>query len=293
MACLFAARLSQAGIPVTLLGTWREGLDALQSHGVRLIDEDGLEHAFPVQVAAAASDCTGSRFALVLVKAWQTEHAARQLAACLAPDGLALTLQNGLGNRETLEQALGPGHVAFGVTTMGATLLGPGQVRPGGEGKVSLGAHPGLAALADLLQLAEMDVEYAPNVDDLLWSKLVVNAAINPLTGLLRVPNGALLKLEPARALLGAVAIETASVAKALGRHLAYPDPVAAVEAVAVRTATNKSSMLQDLLRGAPTEIDAINGAIVSVGDECGIATPMNRMLWLLIRAHAMRGKSG
>jgi 2-dehydropantoate 2-reductase len=138
-----------------------------------------------------------------------------------------------------------------------------------------------------------MEVEYAPNVDDLLWSKLVVNAAINPLTGLLRVPNGALLELEPARALLGAVARETALVANASGRRLAYPDPVAAVEAVASRTATNTSSMLQDLLRGAPTEIDAISGAIVAVGDECGIATPLNRTLWLLIRAHAMRGKSG
>ena len=169
-------------------------------------------------------------------------------------------------------------------------MVGPGQVRPGGEGMVSIGAHPALDPLASLLQRAGMAVKVVPGADDLLWSKLVVNAAINPLTGLLRVPNGELLDYPPARTLLAVVAREAAEVAAALGRRLTYPEPVAATEAVAARTATNTSSMLQDLLRGAPTEIDAINGAIVAAAEECGISAPVNRTLWLLIRAQVMRG---
>jgi 2-dehydropantoate 2-reductase len=285
LACLFAARLAAAGVQVTLLGTWPEGLEALRAHGVRLAGADGSEQAYPVRATADPADCAGARFALVLVKSWQTERAARQLAACLSPDGLALTLQNGLGNREKLAEALGGPRVALGVTTTGATLVGPGRVRPGGEGTISLGAHPRLDPLADLLRGAGFAVEAVPEANDLLWSKLVINAAINPLTALLRVPNGELLNRPSARALMGAAAREAAAVAGALGRRLTYPDPVATSEAVAQRTAVNHSSMFQDVLRGAPTENDAICGAIVTAGKECGVPTPVNHTLWLLVKA--------
>jgi 2-dehydropantoate 2-reductase len=285
LACLFAARLAAAGTQVTLLGTWPEGLAALRTHGVRLVGANGSASAYPVRATDNPTDCRGAQSALVLVKSWQTERAAAQLAACLAPDGLALTLQNGLGNRERLAVALGPSRVALGVTTMGATLVGPARVRPGGEGTLSLGAHPRLHPLARQLERADFTVEIVPDANDLLWSKLVINAAINPLTALLRVPNGELLTRPSARALMAAAAREAAAVAAALGRHLTYPDPVATAEAVAHRTAVNHSSMFQDVLRGAPTEIDAICGAIVTAGEGCGVPTPMNRTLWLLVQA--------
>jgi 2-dehydropantoate 2-reductase len=285
LACLFAARLAAAGVQITLLGTWTEGLEGLRARGVRLEKVDGSADAFPVRATDNPADCEGARLALVLVKSWQTERAATQLAACLAPDGLALTLQNGLGNRERLASALGPSRVALGVTTTGATLLGPGKVRPGGEGTLSLGAHPRLESLAALLEQAGFAIEIVPEADDLLWSKLVINAAINPLTALLHVPNGELLARPSVRPLMAAAAREAAAVATALDRRLTYPDPVAMAEAVARRTATNHSSMYQDVLRGAPTEIDAICGAIVTAGEGCGVPTPVNWTLWLLIKA--------
>lgn len=290
LACLFAARLAAAGIPVTLLGTWREGLEALRTHGVRVVGTDGSEQAYPVQATADPADCAGARLALVLVKSWQTDRAARQLAGCLAADGLALTLQNGLGNREKLEELLGAGRVALGVTTAGGTLLGPGRVRPGGEGPISLGAHPRLEPLAALLRQAGFEVDQVPAADDLLWSKLVINAAINPLTALLRLPNGELLNRPSARMLMAAAASEAAAVAAALGLRLTFADPVAAAEAVARRTAINHSSMFQDVQRGAPTEIDAICGAIVQAGERCGLPTPVNRALWLLVKAMVQEG---
>jgi 2-dehydropantoate 2-reductase len=285
MACLFAARLAAADRPVQMLGTWQAGLEALRTHGVRLVGTDGVERAYPVRATADPADCRGAPLALVLVKSWQTRRAARQLAKCLSANGLAITLQNGLGNREKLADALGEQRVALGVTTSGATLVGPGCVRPGGEGTLSLGAHPRLGPLPDLLRQAGFEVEIVPEADDLLWSKLVVNAAINPLTALLRVPNGELPARPAARTLLGAAAQEAATVAVALGRRLTYSDPVLTAEAVARRTALNHSSMFQDVSRGAPTEIDAICGAIVAAGEECGIPTPVNRTLWLLVQA--------
>src|SRR3990172_7858134 len=96
MACLFGARLS-AHARVTLLGTWPEGLAALQRDGVRL-DAGGMETRYPVRVTSDPLDARGARFALVLVKSWQTQRAAEMLTGCLAPDGVALTFQNRLGN---------------------------------------------------------------------------------------------------------------------------------------------------------------------------------------------------
>jgi 2-dehydropantoate 2-reductase len=142
-----------------------------------------------------------------------------------------------------------------------------------------------VAALVEILHLAGFEVETTPNADSLVWSKLVINAAINPLTALLRVPNGELLQRPTARSLMGELAREAAAVAEAQGIPLTFSDPVTAAEAVARRTARNHASMFQDVQRGAPTEIDAICGAIVRTGEKSGVPTPVNRTMWQLVKA--------
>lgn len=285
MACLFAARLSAVGAQVIMLGTWPAGLQALRQYGVRLVDANGNQAVYPVSVCNDSRACGEIHNALVLVKSWQTQHAAQQLAACLAQNGLALSLQNGVGNRETLADALGANRVTLGVTTQGATLLEPGQVRPGGEGVISLSSHPRQVSLANWLRAAGFVVENYPDATALLWGKLVINAAINPLTALLNVPNRGVLEHPSARALLVAAAREAAAVAIAQGISLPFPDPVVAAETIARRTGDNRSSMLQDIQRSAPTEIDAICGAIVQAGERTGVPTPINRTLWYLVKA--------
>jgi len=283
LACLFAARLVQAGNRVTMLGTWKEGLEALQRDGVCLQDLDGKRNYHPVETVQG--QITGKRYhqALVLVKAWQTERAARQLAQCLSADGLALTLQNGLGNDQVLKATLTAERVAQGVTMLGARMLEPGQVCFTGNGKVFLGAHSRLAEMAGLLDKAGFQVEVVADTISLLWGKLIINAAINPLSALLRVNNGSLLLRPAARQVMADVAAEAAHIAGLKGITLPYPDPLQAVEDVAKSTASNYSSMLQDVLRGTPTEIDAINGAIVWEGERLGVPTPTNRILWQLV----------
>jgi 2-dehydropantoate 2-reductase len=284
-ACLFGGRLAAAGVRVAMLGTWPEGLEALERAGVRVVQPDGAERVYPVRATSDPAACAGTQHALVLVKSWQTERAGRQLGQCLGGDGVALTLQNGLGNRETLVQALGDERVALGVTTTGATLLGPGRVRAGGEGPVTIGAQERVEPLAELLEEAGFEVRLVAGLDELVWGKLVINAAINPLTALLGVPNGELLRRPQAREMMAAAAKETASVATALGINLEMADPVAAAEEVARRTASNHSSMLQDVRRGAPTEIDAICGGIVEAGKRAGVLTPVNHALWCVVKA--------
>jgi 2-dehydropantoate 2-reductase len=285
LASLFAARLAQAGHSITMLGTWKDGLNAIRANGVRFLDSNEIEHRFDIHVIDDPRNCVGATYALVLVKSWQTERAAEQLRDCLADDGLAVTLQNGLGNRETLIQSLGADRVALGVTTTGATLLGPGLVKAGGEGPISIERNPVLGLLEAALTSANFDVRIVDHAVSLIWGKLVINSAINPLTALLRVKNGELLERPSAREIMGKLARETAHVAEAEQIVLPFDDPVAAAEDVAQKTAANHSSMLQDVLRGASTEIDAICGAVVKTAQKHNIPTPINWACWQLVKA--------
>lgn len=287
LATLFAARLAQVGVAITMLGTWQEGLEALRKHGARFIDKNGNEHQFDVQAIHDPRECPGVKHALVLVKAWQTERVAAQLKECLAEGGVAVTLQNGLGNRESLAQGLGPQRVALGVTTTGATLLGPGLARAGGEGTISIEQHPALGPIVEALRSAYFQVNVVEDAQSLVWGKLVINAAINPLTALLRVSNGVLLERPSTRELMHALAKEAAQVAGAERVELPFADPALAAEEVALKTAANHSSMLQDVLRGAPTEIDAICGAVVRTADKYHMDTPANWACWKLVKAIA------
>jgi 2-dehydropantoate 2-reductase len=285
LATLFAARLGQAGHSVSMLGTWKQGLQALRENGARIVDADGNERAYQVHATDDPREVSGAKFAIVLVKSWQTERAAHQLKLALADDGHALTLQNGLGNRETLTRDLGTGRVSLGVTTTGATLLAPGLVRTGGEGTISIEQNQALAPLEAALRSSNFNLQIVEDAQSLIWGKLVINAAINPLTALLRIPNGELLARPVVRKMMASLARETAEVAAAEHVSLPFSNPVSAVEDVARKTAKNHSSMFQDVRRGAPTEIDAICGAVTKRAELYGIDTPFNRTCWRLVRA--------
>jgi 2-dehydropantoate 2-reductase len=286
MACLFAGSLIEAGIPVIMLDDWVAGIDALNTYGLRVISSSGQEKSFPVNAFSDISAVPTTTLALVLIKTWQTETASAWLNTCLSSKGLAVSLQNGLGNYEILVQALGPERVGVGITTLGATLLEPGRVRTHSIGEVVLGHHPRISLLMDVLSAAGFNVSTVQDIAGLLWGKLIINAAVNPLTALLNISNGQLLDLPEARDLIHRLAAETESVATALNIQIPF-EPVNRIYEVLRLTANNSSSMLQDLQRGAPTEVDAINGAVTRFGEDLGVAVPYNRAVWQLVRARA------
>jgi 2-dehydropantoate 2-reductase len=162
-------------------------------------------------------------------------------------------------------------------------------LRYGGIGPTYLATHPAIDAhvhrVASLFEQAGLETEVVKDVSSLVWGKLAVNAAINPLTALLRVPNGRLLESEWTRAIMSQAACEVAAVATAQRITLPFADAAEQAEQVARRTATNRSSMLQDVLRRVETEIEAICGAVVRRGETQGVGTPVNRMLYGLVKA--------
>ncbi len=295
---------------VWLLSRRQEQIDAINHNGLRR-ELDGVEETHHPRAAANPTEIGACDMVLVLTKSYATAWAAeqaRQLVRTegrgrrtesdtpalslqplvLSPPTLVVTLQNGLGNRELLAATLGDARVGQGVTALGATLLGLGQVRHAGQGSTVFGTAPdraGMAALVELFNTCGLPAELSDDLDALVWGKLVVNAGINALTALLRVPNGALAASVEARALMADAIAEAVAVARARGIALPYRDPLAHTLAIAHATGDNYSSMLQDRLRDSPTEIDAINGAVAREGLRLGVPTPVNNMLTALVRA--------
>jgi len=284
MALYFGSRLAAAGDRVRLLGSWQDGIDAINRNGICVVNNAGKKY-YPAEASADPGKFPSTRLALVLVKSWQTKDAARLLEAVLEPDGIVLTLQNGLGNAEILTTTLGEEQVAHGVTTYGATVQGPGTVRSGGEGVISVQQHARLTPLIQTLRRSGLEVQEVFDITSILWSKLVINVAINPLTGILGVKNGRLLDSPAAMKIMGLAAREAAEVAEALGIMLDIKDPGRQAEQVAAATAENISSMLQDIRRNAPTEIDALCGSVVRAGRMVDLPTPVNEILMFMIRA--------
>lgn len=291
LACLFAFRLARAGQRVGILDHWEEGVRAIQAKGICQQTGDLAVSCQPVPATSSAQDLSNVPAAIVLVKSWQTAQAAADLAACLAPSARVLTLQNGLGNAEILAGALGSERVAAGSTTSGATLLAPGCFRPGGEGVNTLPTSFESTRLCAALRAAGFQLAFTQQLTGLLWGKLLINAAINPLTALLEVPNGQILELPHARRLLAMAVEEAAQAARAAAVELPYTDPLAEVESVLRRTAANQSSMLQDILRGAPTEIDAITGALLHSARQNQLWLPTHETLYQLVRAKVDAGR--
>ncbi|MBP9503466.1 MAG: ketopantoate reductase family protein [Candidatus Promineofilum sp.] len=291
MGCLLGASLGGLS-DVILVGHWPEQVAAIAQHGLWLEHPDGRRSHHRPRITAGIAAVGRVDVALVAVKSRQTAVAAAEIARFLAPDGLAVTLQNGLNNRATLRGVLGDRRVSLGVTSEGATVLGVAEVRHAGHGLTHFGRDEALgeaqqARLPELVELfnrAGFATQLVDDIDGLVWGKLAVNAAINPLTALLRVPNGFLLEHEPLVALMSEAAREVAAVADAQGIALPYDDAAERAIAVARATAANRSSMLQDIQRGAPTEVEAICGAVARVGRELGVPTPVNIRLCRLVR---------
>ena len=226
--------------------------------------------------------------AIVTTKTPGTVWAAEIAAKILAPDGVALTIQNGLGNYETLVEHVGRERAAVGVIYVGAQMVN-NELRATGAGKVEVGRPPGTAPRAKLDELGVllgaggMDVTVVDDAWPAVWRKVVTNAAVNPLSALIRRTNADLLADAPASRVADCLAREVARVASASGVPITDDEAVKQWRAMAALTGANRSSMLQDVEAGRPTEVDAISGAVAREGERRGVAAPLNQAMTVLV----------
>lgn len=288
MGSLFGGMLVEAGHEVVLVARNRAHVEAVSSEGLQVTGVDGTERWIDVPVTAEPAEAGPADLLLVFVKSYDTAAAMAGADPLLASDPDVLTLQNGLGNAETIAEHVPEERVLAGTTAHGSIFVGPGHVRHTGVGSTVLGRYfvpndRAVERVAGVFSEAGIRTEAIEAVPDAVWAKVLVNVGINAATGLARVHNGAMTDSEPGRRLLRRAVREAARVARAEGRDVG-DDPVAETRAVAEATADNRSSMWQDLSTASRTEVDYINGAVVDLGERHGIDVPVNRTLTDLVR---------
>lgn len=289
MGSLFGALLARAGHKVWMIDNHPERAKLVAANGIRVESSEGAFHA-RVNVAASPEEMPAPHFVFIFVKAHDTTSAAQAAAAVAGSESTIVTLQNGLGNVTTLVRHFGAARVIGGTTAHGATEIAPGHVRHAGTGPTVIAAASGerevrVEALADALREAGFETAITDDLDSAIWSKLVANCGLNAVAALTRLPNGAVGNDPGAMEVVRAAANEAAAVARAKGITLAYSDVEGYVQEVCNATAENVNSMLQDVVRGRRTEVEAINGAVVEEGRTLNVDTPVNAALAALVAA--------
>ena len=251
-----------------------------------LLDSGGKRYNCPVRATIEPGEIGSADLVLLCVKSYDVTDGLQRAATLLGPDTLLLGLQNGIAHLPLLEALTDTTLVAVGVTAQGATLLAPGQVRHGGRGLTRVGflqpppasGAARLREVAAMLEACGLETEIVADMLEQIWAKLFVNVGINALTAIHGCRNGDLLDMPEVRAQLVEAVREASTVARALEIPVGG-DPVAATLDVCRATAENISSMLQDVQQQRPTEIDAINGAVVEHGHRLQIPVPINELL--------------
>ncbi len=288
MGCLCAAFLAKAKEEIWLLDKNKERVAQINEKGISV---EGISGNWQAGVKATA-DCKEigqANLIIICVKSYDTKAAIMHAKALVGDNTKVLTLQNGIGNIEIISEVVGADKVMGGVTNLGATLIDVGRVRHAGRGETVIGRIDGkipveMRAIREIFNKVGLEARISRDIKALLWSKLIINAGINALTAVTRLNNGRLVELEGTRRILREAVTEAVRIAKRKRIKLIYDDPLAKVEAVCEATATNVSSMLQDVIRKKRTEIDFINGVIVRQGQELGIPVPINSLLVDLVK---------
>ena len=281
MGCFFAATMKLAGAEVSLYDTDMDKVEHIAENGVILREKDGTFQQVMVPAYANLDEAPPADLLIVLVKAYHTARAARDIARIRNYVPMVLTLQNGRGNVEELCRHIPEKQVFAGITYNCAMELAPGDILHTSSGLTIVGSVvkdslPIAMEQARLLNNCNLTAGATSDLEPLRWKKLIVNSVIYPLSAINGLINGALPKNADIVRDMVELTVEGVAVAQKAGIPLDYGEIWATVLDTCRSSAENKSSMLTDVEKGRFTEIDAINGGIVRYGEINGVDTPAN-----------------
>jgi len=282
---LFGALLSKKN-DVLLVGR-KQHIRAINKNGLKLTGKTNITVKIPV--TDSINKVTLSPDLLILtVKAYDTETAIKEAKSVINSNTLVLSLQNGLGNIDTIEKVVNSKQVIAGITTHGTVFSKPGVISHTGMGATIVGEVHGEKSerantIATLFSEAGIETAVSKDIIKEIWTKAIVNSSINPLTTLFQCKNGYLLKNPILKNIVTKVCSESTTVANAEGFHLSDNDMFQKTEEVIRDTFENHSSMLQSIQKGKKTEAESINGKLVDIGKQHGIKTTMNELLFYAI----------
>jgi len=294
MGCVYGGNLARVGQSVAFVDVWKEHVEAITTKGLHL---EGLTGDFRVraQAACSAAEVPKADAVLICVNTTSTVEAARTAAAVIKPDGYCLTLQNGVGNIEILEEALGKGRVLAGLSFQSGDLQGPGHVRHTNNGDTYVGEldrrkTPRLAQLCELFEKAGMHPVPVDDVLRTIWTKFIHNCGINALCAITGLRPGHIQDVPELDAFQTGIIRESLALVRAKGIEPTEGDPVRAIKEYCSHK-FHRPSMMQHLLRGLETEIDALNGYVSRESRKLGLAAPCSDALTALIKGRQHRPK--
>ena len=287
MGTIFGLAMARSGDDVLFYDVRPDLIAAIEQDGLHL---DGILGAFRSRPSATLKpeelgtvDC-----ALVMVEANATPQAAKVVASCLSNQGFALSLQNGIGNVEALGEALGLERVVAGSTYNSGATLGLGRVvhsnaGPTWIGEAVSGKSERVCDLARKMTAAGLPTSVSENVMSMIWSKFVHNCALNAVSAITGLRPGEIARNSSTAWIVEALLDEMLAVVDRAGVDMPEHDPRVEIYDHAWER-YNKPSMLQHLEAGRPTEIEALNGALVKKAKSLGIATPINATIAAIVR---------
>ena len=272
-------------------------MNAIDRDGLRIDGIWGDHRVTSLTTATSCRQLSGETFELVIlsVKSYDTKQAIAEAAPLVAPDGLVVSFQNGLGNVETIAATVGSDRTLGGMVIFGGRIDEPGRVTVTVyANEVKIGSSTGdvgrdrVDEIVRLIDASGVPTLATDEIDKHIWGKILYNCALNPLSAILNATYGELGAEQATREIMARVVEEVFAVAQARGVELFWkrPDDYLRVfyEELLPPTESHYASMLEDLKRGGRTEIEAINGAVVRYGSEANVACPVNEVLVGIIR---------
>lgn len=286
MGCLFGAKLANAGFDVTLFNRENEKIKQIEKAGIQLITAENEKYTVPIPVKYKANELKAEYdLILVLLKAFATKAVLRDMQHIINENTMLLTLQNGVGNLENIQKIVPHAILGVGGTGSGASVLAPGVIAHRATGKTNIGFlnddhMDKYEKVSEMLTKAGLETEITANVQSVIWSKLLINVAFNGVTAITRLRNRDAILPQAGEKIVRELIKEAEAVAKAEGIKLLYEEPVQEILQLGhEEIGQNQSSMLTDILQKRKTEVDVINGAIISYGKKHKIATPYNEVI--------------
>jgi len=262
---------------VLLIGR-KSHVDEINKNGLRI--SGSITKNFKVEASTEIEEIDGNSLIVLSTKVTNSEEAINNIKNKIKKNNIILCLQNGLGSEDIVKNIVGC-KVLRGVTTAGTTFLEPGKIICSNIGNIYLEKSNVSEKISGIFNKSNLPAEIDENIKDRIWKKLIANCVMNPLTALFKIKNGDLSKTPN---LIMSIVHELVLVANKEGLHYDETETFNNVINTINASAENKSSMLQDILKGRKTEIDFLNGKAVKLAEKYKIDAPINKTLVNMIK---------
>ena len=292
MGCLFGGLLAEKGLKVTLIDVWKEHIDAINKNGLKM-DGFGGDRFIKINATNDPKSISPVDVVIVMCKATALEQALINAKNIVGDKTVLMSFQNGIGHEAIMQNIVGINKVLGGTTTQASNILGPGHIKnhaslPSWIGEYEGGLSDRVKDIAETFTAYGLETIASDNVKKRKWMKLFALTAVGPLSAIFDMHHTELYvtnkESKLARELGKQIILETRKVAQADGVEVSEDECLEMFLKIVDSNQTNKSSMAFDIQYKRKSEIDFINGSVSKIGKKHGVPTPLNDMLYKIIK---------